>query len=98
MDLIDKLLVYFEKQPVENSNNAPEGLCTLCWGRQEYDGKIRVMIKDPERDIINHKKKDLLLKDFIRQHIDGIVLTSGEIKSCPTCGCDNEKVTKIDSE
>jgi len=88
MDIIDKVLAHINTAPEENQ--APEGICPLCWGTQEYDGKIRVMIKDSQVDIINHQKKDMILKEFVRQHINGITLDQGEIHSCPTCGEEHE--------
>ncbi|MDN3688585.1 hypothetical protein [Cyclobacterium jeungdonense] len=39
MNIIDKLIDHVNKPKEETENTAPEGLCPVCWGIQEYDGK-----------------------------------------------------------
>lgn len=91
MDLTEKLISYFRKPEEETRNEAPQGLCSLCWGYQQYDGKIRDVIKDKQIDVNNHKESYLLIQDFVKQNLEGIKLKEGEIHSCPTCNCEEEK-------
>lgn len=91
MDLIENIVNYFKKSPEEQTEKAPEGMCALCWGRQEYDSKIRTLFKDKQIDVNNHKVKYMLVQDFMKTHIDGVKLKKGKIKTCPTCGGEHEK-------
>ncbi|NHE56497.1 hypothetical protein G9Q97_06690 [Cyclobacterium sp. GBPx2] len=83
--MIDKLIEHINKPEVETKNKAPEGLCPVCWGIQEYDGKVRVLVKDRQIEINNQQKKDMRLKAFVKEHIEGIRLQEGEVLTCPNC-------------
>ncbi len=85
MDIINKIIDHVNEPETETTYAAPEGLCPICWGIQEYDGKIRILVKDNQIDINNHQTKDMILKAFVKEHIDGIKLQEKEIQSCPTC-------------
>ncbi|WP_158857277.1 hypothetical protein [Lunatibacter salilacus] len=89
MNISEKLLAHLVKPQEETKNTAPEGLCSVCWGTQEYDGKIRILIKDKQIEINNRQEKDMIIKAFVKEHIDGIRLQAGEVKSCPTCSGEN---------
>jgi len=94
MDIINKLAEHISKSQEESKNTTPEGLCPLCWGTQEYDGKIRILVKDSQIEINNHLEKDMILRAFVKEHIDGIKLQGGEIHSCPTCSGENQSTLK----
>lgn len=91
MDSLEKLLDYFKKPKEETKNKAPDGLCPLCWGYQEYDHKIRKIFEDDQLDVIHHKKKHMKIRKFLEEHIDGIRLLKGEVEVCPTCGQKSDK-------
>ena len=95
MDIIEKIIEHVNKPVEETENTAPEGLCPVCWGNQEYDGKIRVLVKDNQIDINNHQEKDMILRAFVKEHIAGIHLQEGEIHSCPSCADENESTSTI---
>lgn len=94
MDYYEYLLDYFKKPKEETKNQAPEGVCPVCWGYQEYDHKIRKLFEDDQIDVINHKKKYTFMRQFVKDHINGIRLKKGEVEECPTCG---RKYDKNDS-
>ena len=91
MDFFENLLDYFKKPKEETENQAPEGVCPLCWGYQEYDHKIHKLFEDDQIDVINHEKKYTLIHKFLEENIDGIRLIKGEVDVCPKCGNKHDK-------
>jgi len=91
MDFFEYLLDYFNKPKEETENLAPEGVCPVCWGHQEYDHKIRKLFKDKQIDVKNHKIKYAFIRQFVKEHIDGIRLVKSEVDTCPTCGYKQDK-------
>lgn len=89
MDIIENIIQYFKN---ENKNLiSPEGTCSVCWGRQEYDGKIRTLIKDKQIDINNHQVSYMIIQEFMIHNIDGIVLKKGIVTDCEECSTQIEK-------
>jgi len=86
MDLLEKLVKFFESSKEETKNKTPEGVCPVCWGYQEYDKKIRTLFYDRQIDINNHKDNYSFMQDFVKENIDGIKLKEGETSTCPKCG------------
>jgi hypothetical protein len=72
-------------------NSSPEGSCPICWGRQEYDGKIRVLIKDKQIDVNNHMDKYMSIQKFMKRNIDGITMQEAIMIDCPNCSTENKK-------
>lgn len=85
MYLIEQLMTFFKKPEEETKDSAPEGICPLCWGYQQYDGKIRTLIKDKQIDINNHLKAQTFFEEVVKTHIEGIHLKEAEISNCPHC-------------
>lgn len=85
MELIDKLIHYFKKPEQETLNETPEGICPVCWGYQQYDGKIRTLMKDQQIDINNHQVVRPFFKKIIKTHVEGIKLKDPKIEACPQC-------------
>lgn len=85
MGFIDHLISYFKKPRKEVEGTSPTGTCPLCWGYQEYDGKIRKLLKDKQIDVNNHRDAYMKVEKFIVQYINGIKLKKGKIESCPSC-------------
>lgn len=85
MDIIKKITDFFKKPEQETANKSPEGLCSLCWGYQEYDGKIRTLYKDKQVDVNNNKDSYLLIQGFVKEHIDGYHIKDGIVHVCPDC-------------
>lgn len=85
MDIIDNIINYFKSEPNKVETPSPEGTCPICWGFQEYDGKIRTLLEDKQIDINNHKDSYMLIQEFMKTNIDGIKLKEGIISECPNC-------------
>ena len=86
MNLIDNITNFFSR-PVQNTEGKIlEGTCPNCWGKQEYDGKIRKLYKDHQIDVNNKKSHHSFIKNFVVTYIDGITLKKGNSgMECPTC-------------
>lgn len=85
IDIIDNITHYFKNPKTHKEDSSPEGTCPLCWGRQEYDGKIRNLLKDKQVDVNNHKESYMLIQNFMKHNIDGVKLKKGVINICPNC-------------
>lgn len=86
MKFIDDLINYFRKPEEETEVASKEGTCALCWGRQEYDGKVRTLFKDKQIDVNHHSNSYIKSKKFVVENIDGKHLKKAEISECPKCG------------
>lgn len=74
------------KRSAEDMKRAgQEGSCPVCWGYQQYDGKIRKLHKDKQVDVNNHRDRYMLIQQFIKRHLDTITLREGEILQCHSC-------------
>lgn len=85
MDIIENIVRYFTDKEDGQQINAPEGVCPVCWGHQEYDGKIKEIFKDKQIDVNNNKSSYMLIQNFMVNKIDGIKLKEGEVSECPIC-------------
>jgi len=85
MDIIDNIIGYLKGDKKADDKTSPEGTCPVCWGYQQYDGKIRNLLKDKQIDVNNHKGSYMIIQDFMKQRIDGLKLKEGVIDDCPTC-------------
>ncbi len=85
MDIINKIVEFFKKPEEEIKDESPEGVCNLCWGIQEYDGKIRELYKDKQVDVNNHKDSYMLIQGFVKEHVDGYSVKDGVVHVCPDC-------------
>jgi hypothetical protein len=85
MNLIHTLVNFFKNPQEETKDKTPEGLCPVCWGYQQYDGKIRQLFRDKQVDVNNHQESYTLIQQFVKQHLDNITLREGDIYHCPVC-------------
>lgn len=85
MDIVKTIVDFFKNPEEETVNAAPEGLCSLCWGYQEYDGKIRELYKDKQVDVNNNKDSYMLIQGFVKEHVNGYHLKDGVVHVCPNC-------------
>lgn len=91
MDIIKAILAHIQKPEAETKETAPEGACPICWGRQQYDGKIRTILEDKQIDINNHSGSYEIIQEFVKTNIDGFTLKEKEITDCTTCASENKK-------
>lgn len=91
MDIFDNIVQYFKNQQDVKEASSPQGTCPVCWGYQQYDGKIRTLLKDKQIDINNHKDSYMLIQDFMKHNVDGIKLKESVLEDCPNCSIENHK-------
>lgn len=85
MDIVKTIVEFFKKPEEETVKTSPEGVCNLCWGFQEYDGKIRKLFKDKQVDVNNNKDSYMLIQAFVKEYMDGYKLKDGVVHVCPDC-------------
>lgn len=85
MDIINNIVEFFKKPKRETVTECPEEVCSLCWGYQEYDSKIRQLYKDKQVDVNNHEDSYMLIQGFVKEHIDGYQIKDGIVHVCPNC-------------
>ncbi len=85
MDIVKTIVEFFKKPEEETVNECPERVCSLCWGYQEYDHKIRKLYKDKQVDVNNHEDSYMLIQGFVRKQIDGYQIKDGVVHVCPNC-------------
>ena len=81
MDIYTKIIRFFER-PQDRNSGVPQQneLCALCWGYQEYDKKIRTIVKDRQIDVNNHLFKYMRIQKLLKEHIEGVKLKKGLIR------------------
>ncbi len=83
MSLLDNIIKYIKGGYQEK---APEGVCAICWGHQEYDNQIREIVKDQQIDVSGGREKYNFIQDFVVNHVDGIKLKNTiNGLECPKC-------------
>ena len=85
MDIIDNIVRYFRTNNDKTNETSPKGTCPVCWGNQQYDGKIRDLFQDKQIDVNNHRDSYMIIQDFMKHNIDGVKLKEGVITDCPSC-------------
>lgn len=95
MDIIDNIIEYLKNEDNQTAS-APGGTCPNCWGYQQYDGKIRALLKDRQIDINNHKDSYMVIQEFLKQNIDGLELKDGDVTDCPQCVSNDSNAIKKD--
>jgi DNA-directed RNA polymerase subunit M/transcription elongation factor TFIIS len=86
MSYIHRLFSFFKKKPKEDKNSDPQETCSFCWGYQEYDEKIRLMPKEKQIDVKNHKDKYVKVGKFMVEHVDGFKNKKRIVERCSKCG------------
>lgn len=87
MGYIHRSLNLFRLKPkVEPVNALNIESCAFCWGYQEYNGRTRLMPKDKQIDVKNHRDKYVKVGKFMVEHVDGFKNKKRIIERCPQCG------------
>ena len=81
-----KLLKWFGSRSKKADLPPTQETCPVCWGHQQYAGKIRVYIEDKQIDVKNHRTTYLRSQKLVKDNISGNLMKKKEIKICPTCG------------
>ena len=85
MDLIKNIVDFFKKPKEEMIGQSPEGVCSLCWGIQEYDGKIRKLYEDKQVDVNNNRDSYMMIQEFVKDNLDGYHIKDGVVHVCSDC-------------
>lgn len=74
MDIVESCIRYFKMNTTDRNENSLTSTCTLFWGRQNYDGKIRDLLKDRQIDFNNHRYCYAFIQQFVKVNITGFKL------------------------
>ena len=86
MNIVTSLLDYLKanKRPIKEE--APDGLCPNCWGRQEYGGNFYEAVKNHGLDVNTKYPEVGWIKDYAETHLKGIKLEQKDDSiGCPSC-------------
>lgn len=72
MAIIADFLAYFKNAVPEEQKLSEGETCSLCWGFQAFDEKVREIPKRKDIDVKNHKDKYMKLQRFMVEHIEGV--------------------------
>jgi len=82
--IIENIKSYFsEKEKGERTGLAPEGVCPVCWGVDEWDGQYYEVIKDKHL-----KPGNEIYESFISKIVDKHVISTHKHSNkyiCTTC-------------
>ena len=84
MSLFQSIINFLTKK--EEKQQAPEGFCPNCWGRQEYEGQFFEAMKNEGINVNNVSEKVGWVQDYADKHLAGIHLQpEGEGLVCSKC-------------
>ncbi len=87
MGYILKLLRMFKKtEPKKKKEPIELKECPFCWGYQEFGNMERIMPKDKQIDVKNHRDKYVKVGKFMVEHVDGFKNKKRIVERCPKCG------------
>lgn len=82
MEILNNIIGFFKNPVEENRDCSPREMCTLCWGYQEYDRKVRKVYPDRQIDVNNHSYKYMRIQKLLKEQIEGIKLKKAKIYEC----------------
>ena len=86
MNIIGNLLEFLKAEKRPDNQQAPEGLCPNCWGRQEYGGNFYETVKNHGLDVNSKYPEVGWIKDYAETHLKGIALhRDGDKLACESC-------------
>lgn len=63
------LFSWFKKR---RDKEIPQDLCLNCWGKQEYDGEVRDLVKDHQKALETGEVQDSFVRRIMVRYVDGI--------------------------
>ena len=86
MNIVTSLLDYLKANKRPDKEEAPDGLCPNCWGRQEYGGNFYEAVKNHGLDVNTKYPEVGWIKDYAETHLKGIKLEQKDDSiGCPSC-------------
>ncbi|MFT5680812.1 MAG: hypothetical protein ACI8RZ_001718 [Myxococcota bacterium] len=87
MAFLDTVVAFFRRPAEDTADEVPEGACPNCWGRLEFDGKVRQAMVDRQISVNNGEAHYAFIQAFVVKNIDGIRLKdSARGPTCSKCG------------
>ena len=84
MNLVQSILDFLSRG--KTTEDAPEGLCPNCWGRQKYGERFYEAIKNENVDVNHASERIGWVQDYADKHLKGIQLhRQGDELVCNTC-------------
>lgn len=80
MNLLDYITSCFKGSKKEVVETSDKAACPVCWGYQEYDYKIRTILRDKHVDVKNHRDNYMKVQQFMVQHVDGVKYRRGRLE------------------
>ena len=86
MNIVTSVLYFLKAHKRQDKEEAPEGLCPNCWGRQEYGGNFYEAVKNHGLDVNSKYPEIGWIKDYAETHLKGIALhRQGDKLVCESC-------------
>jgi len=83
MNILDNIKAYFNKKNKnESTDEAPEGVCPNCWGKQDWDGEFYKIIKANNITPESHRYTNFIHE--VVKKLDKITLKK-DTYTCETC-------------
>ena len=84
--MFESVVNYLKKKDKGEDVAAPDGVCPVCWGYQEYDNQIREIVNDHQINVNAGRENYAFIQDFVVNHVDGIKLKNTiHGTECPRC-------------
>jgi rubrerythrin len=89
MNIIEWLKSYLKNPKSKESQQAPDEVCPMCWGYQQYQGEFVRDMKINHIDLNNIDEKKGWIEAYVAEKLRGIMLEKRESEGhCPSCGND----------
>jgi hypothetical protein len=88
MDIVKSLLNFLKKKDTPEETPIPEGLCSICWGYEEYGGNFHKRVTHQNLDINSTDEHVGWINDYANKHLSGIALRrqgDGDELTCDSC-------------
>ena len=85
MNVVESLFKLLKRKETKKEE-APEGLCPNCWGRNEYEGKFYEAVKNDNVDVNDVSSTKGWIQDYADKHLLDIQLQHKDDKLvCSKC-------------
>lgn len=84
MTILESIKSHFnKKQNNEPTENAPEGICPNCWGKQAWKGEFYEFMKGSKNEKLDETYNNFINK-IVESNIEGIAIQK-DTYTCKTC-------------
>jgi hypothetical protein len=87
MEILNWIKSWLKSDKRAEAIEVPPGMCSMCWGRQEYLGEFEDSLNRKHIDLNNIEQEKGWIQAHAAKHFQGIILEEKEGQShCPSCG------------